>query len=299
MPRQIIRPILASLRRGPNARNHLGPEEDARALWRSYEMEPIHPFVIQLPNSILDGNRRHWGAELEGRLDCEVDCLVFEGDPTPQNILKAQFCSAVHRADLSLADKCLAVIGLRDASPGKSLKDLSAELAIDPTMTTKLIAFERCIERVKEEIRAGRLGLRDMVCLGGVAPENQHRLLEMRLARASVEAIEREAKAIRVEAATSAAPPASAPEPKAASDKKSRARYPSSSGVIVSLSGVDLNYESSIEALKEAIGSFDRERRKGTQLTTAQKVWAEQAAKREAVVPVASVPVEVANGTTD
>lgn len=163
MPRQLIRRKISSLRRGSNARKILGPEEHARALWRSYKKQPIHPFLISLPDLIRDGARRHWGAELEGDGDCEVDCLVVEGNLSEPQITTLQLVSAIHRADLSAYDKAVAIRDIKAGYPGMTNRHLAEDiLDIDPSSVTQNLAlFDRCIPEVQEAAMAGKIGLTD------------------------------------------------------------------------------------------------------------------------------------------
>lgn len=274
MPRQIVRRKISSLRRGPNARLDLGPEPEARADWRSYKKGPIHPFLIKLPDLIVDGNRRHWGAELEDDLEQEVDCLVFEGDATPDNIAKAQFACAVHRADISLHDKCVFMIGFRDASPGRTLKELAAELEIDPTMPTKLLMFEKCIPEVREHIKAGRVGLRDMVSIAALSPEEQPVLLAVRLGGGSVQEVERQSRKRKSGASEHAEPP-----PKTAKVKIPLATDAATGQVTVAAApGEEIDLEATETLLKEALRFVRAAKDKALSVKSAQGVWADMAA---------------------
>lgn len=194
MPRQLVVRAITALNLAQNVRSRMGDEADLRALWRSYRTRPVHPIIINPDSKVIDGYRRINGAYLEGEQHVEVECLVVEGDPTPEQIAAIQFASSVHRADISLYDKCLFMIGYRDANPGKTLKALADEIDIDQTMPTKLIAFEKCIEPVKEQIKLGKIGLRDMVAIAALSPEEQPVLLGLKLGGASAEEIGRQSR---------------------------------------------------------------------------------------------------------
>lgn len=268
MTREIKRYKIKSLARKINGRGDLGSEADARALWRSYHKDPIHPFLITLPLNapgIGDGNRRHWGAELEGDIEAEVDCVVFEGEITPESIERAQFLCARHRKNWPLFQKCLFAIKHRDAHPEWRLKDVAADLEIGAPELTKLLMFEKCNERVKALVQEGVLGLRDIVSMGSLHnADEQDALLDQRLGRATTADIERESRKRRR-------------GNEAPAVRTRKIRCPLLSGSVVTVAGADISLEDGIEALGEALKAMKKALDSGLNANTAQRVWADLA----------------------
>jgi len=169
---------IGSLRHGRNARKNLGSEAEARALWRSYKKRPIHPLVIKADGTLVDGYRRSWGAVLEGDLEHEVPCVIFDDDPTPEEITKRQLISSIHRADIPLADKCEAIVELGE---GKANKELAEELDLDPSTVTKLLSYRNLIPEARQAVKEGAIGLRKMYEIGLLPAEAQPALLAIGL----------------------------------------------------------------------------------------------------------------------
>lgn len=190
MARQLVRLRAEQLKRGPNARKDLGDPEKAKALALSRIANQIHPLMATLDHIMIDGYRTHWGLELLGRLDAELDVILTD-ENRPEKIALMQGVSAIQREDWPLADKCAWVIELARTMPGK---DIAAELGVDPAMVSNWRAFERLIPAAQEAVRDGRLGLRPMVEIAKLPPEQQPALLAIRLDGATAAQVAREGR---------------------------------------------------------------------------------------------------------
>lgn len=259
---QLVRKHIKSLRRGPNARQILGPEDEARALWRSYKKQPIHPFVISLPDLVRDGARRHWGAELEGDLDAEVDCLVVAADLTPAQITALQLVSAVHRSDLSAYDKAVAVREIEAANPVMTRKQIAEDvLDIDPGMVTKLLSLFDCVPEVIEAAKDGKLGAGDWYAVS--RSPDQLATLALKLNGASRDEVEAESRKRRNGSATAV--------------RASKIKCALPSGVQVVVSGNEMTLDEMIEAMGEAIKEAKKAREQGLDARTFSAVMRDRA----------------------
>lgn len=289
MHRQLIRRKISSLRRGPNARKLLGSEADARALWRSYKKQPLHPLLISLPDLIRDGARRHWGAELEGDGDCEVDCLIVEGNPTEAQITTLQLVSAVHRADLSPYDKAVAIRDIKAAHPGMTNKHLADDfLDMDPSQVPKYLSLFDCIPAVQEAAQAGGIGLSDWYKLSGLPPDQQRRMLAARL-RGEIKSradLNEEAR-------------------KQQNGHADQAKVPSikitlSNDFTVTVRGKDLTLARTGDLLKAASKEVEFAKTEKLNARTAQSAWKDRAAKakdaKKPEEPIFTETAAVANG---
>lgn len=261
MSRQTVRKPIKSLRRGPNARRNLGPEDEARALWRSYKKQPLHPFLISLPDLIRDGARRHWGAELEGDLDCEVDCSIVPAD-TPDQITLLQLVSAVHRADLPAHDKAMAVLEIEAANPGMTRKQIADELLhMDAGYVTRLASLKDCLPEVQDAARQGKLGPGDWYAIS--RSPDQLATLALKLNGATRDELAAQNRKQRN---------GSAPAVKA-----SKIKCPLPSGVVITASGNELSLEEMIEAMAEAAKLVKAAQAKGLNAKTAVRMWKDMA----------------------
>lgn len=266
MPRTLMRRRVSTLKPGSNVRTDPGDEASLRQLGNSLKRRQDTPLLIRADGTIIDGHRRLQAAVLVGIE--ELDCIVTDENLTAADITRIQMVSVIHRADLPLYDRCNAMIGLRDASPGKTLRELAEELDADPSMPTKLLMFERCIPAVKEHVQAGRLGLRDMIAIGALPPEDQPALLAVKLGGASAEEVGRQSRKRR-----------NGPAPKGQTAKKIRIPLATeaASGV-VTVASDEIDLEDAEVILKEALKAVRQAKEKSLDCRTAQLYWKDVAA---------------------
>ncbi len=257
--RSFVRKPASWARRGPNARSHLGDESDLRALAQSYLKRPLHPLICLPDGSILDGNRRHAGLELVGRLDAEVDVCVTDEALTADQVAEIQLVSAIHRADLSAYDKAVAMRDIKAARKGLTNKQLAEEvLDIDPSLVTRYLSVFECIPEVLEAALAGKLGVSDWYGIAKLDPSEQPVLLQLKLGGASRDELERQGRKRRNGGAPAV--------------RASKIKIALTSGVTVTVSGDDLSLDEAIEAVSEAQKEMRKGRDQGLDAKTLQAV---------------------------
>lgn len=255
---------IKDLRHARNLRTDFGPEDALLADWYSYRGNPVHPFVITPTKEVIDGNRRLKGAQLAGDLDFIVDCIIREDATDPMTAARIQFDTAIHRADLPLNDKIQAMVFFRDNSPGKSLKEIAQELEIDPTMPSKLLSFERCVPEVQEAVKAGKIGLRDMLAIAQLPPDDQPILLQTKLGGASADQLQAVSRKRR-----------KASEPAV---RVARIKCPLPSGVTVQVAGEEVSLEEAVDALAEATKAMKQAIAKGLTAKSFQNMMKDMSA---------------------
>lgn len=259
-PRQLVRHKISFLRRERNIRSDLGPEPDARALWRSYKNQPLHPIVMTPDGVIVDGNRRHWGAELEGDLNHEVECAVLEGTPTAERIARAQLTSAVHRADISAYDKA---VTLRDLKGSGTNKQIADEIHLDPAQVTRILSLWDCVPEIIEAARLGQIGISDWYAISKAS--NQPEALRDKLCGASREELQRHSKSRNTPSSTV---------------KASAIRLPLGNDVQFSIKGPSLSLDAALDYAAQAIETMKAARNDGHTAKTITAWLANKPAKK-------------------
>jgi ParB family transcriptional regulator, chromosome partitioning protein len=195
MTRALARRRVNTLKPGSNVRTELGDETSLRSLGNSLKKRQDTPLLIRADGTIIDGHRRHAAARLVGIE--ELDCVVTDENLSAADITRIQMVSVIHRADLPLFDRCTSMMAYRDASPGKTLSALAEELDIDVSMPSKLLTFERLIPEAKDQVKSGKIGLRDMIAIAALQPDEQPVLLGLKLGGASAEQMGRQSRKLR------------------------------------------------------------------------------------------------------
>jgi hypothetical protein len=264
MKYQLVRKPASWAKRGPNARTDLGDEAKARALARNHTRCQITPLVARKDGAIIDGNRTHWGLELQGMLDVELDFIITDEELTPDQIRVMQANSAFHREDLPDFDKATVMRDILASRPGMTKKQLAEEvLDSDPSLPTRYLSLFECIPEVQEVAKTGKLRVGDWYAIAKLAPEDQPGLLALKLSGASCGTLERQGRKKR-----------SADKPVV---RTSRIRCPLVSGPVVTVAGDEISLDDAIEALKEAAKAMQRARDTGLDASTAQRVWSDMA----------------------
>jgi hypothetical protein len=267
MSRQLVRLRASDVKRVTNARKNLGDPEKAEALALSRLAHQIHPLVATTDYTLIDGYRTLWGLELLNRLDVELDFILTDEKPSPQQIALMQGVSAIHREDWPLADQCEWVIELAKTMPGK---DIAAELGVHPAMVSNWRSFERLTPEGQQAVRDGTLGLRDMVATAALPAADQPALLAAKLNGASAKDLSRESR-----------------ERRRGEDKTDKDRVPSikislAGGVTVIIKGPELNLSKSQDALKAAAKEIEFAKSQNLGAKAAQAAWKDRAKPKPA-----------------
>ena len=248
------------LKANPQVRKTFPAEEVLRQLAKSVMTRQLHPLVILPSNVILDGECR-WRGVMLVQPDHEFDVIVVNHELTPAEIAELQMISAMHSTSLTPYEQSLACKEWVDVNPTATAKQLAEKLDRDPSLVTRLLALWNTIPEVIEAAREGRCGVSAWYAISRLPKEEQHGVLQLQLAGASREAIERAVKKTRATAA---------PQDTA---KLSRVRMPLS-GSVVTVTGSDLDLAALIECLTLAKEVAVKAQKESLDVKVAQKVWA-------------------------
>jgi ParB family transcriptional regulator, chromosome partitioning protein len=219
---------------GPNARQDYGDESKLRALARSRAKRQIMPLLAKRDGTCLDGNRTLIGLGLEGLLDTELDFLITNEEPPPDQVLEWQANSAIHRADLSDYEKAVVMRDILAARPSLTRAQLATILEIDKGEVTKYLSLFVCSPEIQEAARDGEFGVSVWYPMSGA--DNQLELLALKRTGVTRDGI---VKATRKKPSTPAV-------------RTAKIKCPLPSGQVVTVSGSEISLEDAIEVLGEA-----------------------------------------------
>jgi ParB family transcriptional regulator, chromosome partitioning protein len=219
---------------GPNARKDYGDESKLRALARSRAKHQILPLLAKRDATCLDGNRTLIGLGLEGLLHVELDFLITDEEPSPDQVLEWQANSAIHREDLSDYDKAVVMRDILDARPSLTRTQLAPILEMDKGEITKYLSLFVCKPEIQHAARDGEFGV--SVWYPMSSADNQLELLALKRAGVTRDGI---VKATRKKPSTPVV-------------RTAKIKCPLPSGQVVTVSGSEISLEDAIEVLGEA-----------------------------------------------
>jgi ParB family transcriptional regulator, chromosome partitioning protein len=159
------------------------PEAELRALARSVMKRQLHPLIILLDDTILDGECRWRGLMLENP-EFELDVIVVDRELAPAEICELQLISAMHSTSLSPFDQALACKQWMDQNPGATAKELAVKIDRDPSMLTRHNSLWTTIPEVIKAAEEGRIGPKAWYQISLLPQAEQSGLLELHLAGA-------------------------------------------------------------------------------------------------------------------
>ncbi|HWT83455.1 MAG TPA: hypothetical protein VN648_32185, partial [Candidatus Methylomirabilis sp.] len=124
----------------------------------------------------------------------ELSVIVTDKPLSDAEVRVIQLTENMHRADLSGNEKYLACAELMCMNPHWQLKDLAEALRLDPSMVTRLLSPSKCVEEVQDALRDGKIGIAVCYELSHLGPEEQKRLLALKLAGASRDEVARQGR---------------------------------------------------------------------------------------------------------
>jgi hypothetical protein len=149
-------------------------------------------------------------------------------------------------------------------NPSWQLKDLAAQLHLDPSMVTRLLSPSKCIDAAQSALREGRIGISDCYAISKLPIEEQAAVLAQKLSARSRDAIEQAGRKQRVSPTTV---------------KVTRIKAVLSSGVSIVASGKGLSLDDLIESLGEAQKEAKKAREQGLDAKTFSAVLRDKARK--------------------
>ncbi len=217
------------------------------------------PLLVKPDMTIIDGWRRWLAAQRKGIKELPVIVTDRPEDEIPA----IQMSTVFHKVDLIAYDKAMACIRILELHPGWQMKDLAEYLHIDPSSVTRWCSLSRVIQAWRDALKDGKVGISDVYAASKLPEKDQAGLLSLKLSGASRDTIEQAGRKKR-----------SGDKPAV---KVSRLKIPLPGGMVVQISGKDLDLDGGIESTKEALKALDKARKEGLDSKTAQAVWRDKA----------------------
>ncbi|WP_337177540.1 ParB/RepB/Spo0J family partition protein [Paludisphaera sp.] len=240
------------LSHGPNARSHLGSDEELGLLGDSLALGQQDPLHITAEGQVIDGNRRLAAARLRGVET--LDCIVIDDLPEAERIAY-QVISVVHRKDIAPSDRASAIRDMKLLDARLTNKAIAERIKLDASSVTIDLSLFDTLPEVQEAAKAGLLGPSQWYRIAKLKdPEAQRCQLAMMLGGGK------------------------AGRDKTPVVRNSKLRVPLPSGALITVTSDSL--EDAVESLKEAIKAMNSAIAKGLEPSTAQKYWADVAKAR-------------------
>lgn len=249
-----------------NIRQHVDPGF-IHSLSESLKKGQLHPIVVHMPDRlVLDGQQRVMAGKHGGIK--KLLAVLTTQQLTRAQIKRLQFVSAYHRAPVGSYDQAVAIRDIKADEPETTNKDLGETLDIDGSTVGKLLTLFTCTQEVQDAAKAGKLGVTDWYPISRLAPEEQAAMLALKRDGASRDTLARESRKRRSENTRPG-------ETLAA--RASKIRIELTTGVTVTVSGVDLDLDQAIEAVNDAHKEMRRGRDLGLNARTIVSVARDKA----------------------
>jgi ParB family chromosome partitioning protein len=229
---------LSFFKTDPNQPRKQFTEADLRSLGASLKsLGQLQPVGAKADGTLLWGERRYRAAQLVGL--AELSVIITDRKLSDSEIRLIQLTENMHRADLTGYEKWLGCSELMSMNPQWQLKDLAADLHLDPSMVTRLLSPSKCIPAWQEALKAGKVGISDCYAASKLEEQEQAELLALKLRGASRDAIEQAGRRNRTKAAPAV--------------RLSRVKIAMPQGASVVISGNDLSMADVVELLTETL----------------------------------------------
>jgi ParB family transcriptional regulator, chromosome partitioning protein len=226
----------------------------------------LQPLLVRKDGVLLAGERRYRAMLLAGIREAQV--VITEKVLNDSEVRLMQLTENMQRADLSGYEQWQGCAELMGLNPGWQMKDLAAQLHLDPSMVTRLLSPSRCTEAWQEALAMGQVGISDCYAASKLDPQEQARLLALKLSGASRDAIEQAGRKRRNNPGTQAV-------------RVSRIKCPvPGNGATVEVSGEAMSLEEMIEAITELLREARKANEKGLDARTFERVCRDQAKKQ-------------------
>lgn len=220
------------------------------------ELGVLQPPLVRKDGRLLAGEMR-CRASMQAGLT-EIPVIVTDKLLSDSDVRIIQLTENLHRAELRDSEKWRAYEELLRLNPVWTHKDLAAHLKLGESAISKYLAPSRCSREVQEALEAGRIGITAVYEISK-APADQHReLLRLKLSGTS-----RDGLAERVRRQKSESVP---------KVRVKRVVCRLSSGVSITVTGIELSLDDLIESLAEAHKEARKAREQGLDAKTFQAV---------------------------
>jgi ParB/RepB/Spo0J family partition protein len=261
MPQLTTKPVTFFKPDAKQARQHYDEGED-RSLGESMQaLGQLQPVGAKPDGTMLWGHRRLRAALLVGLKELQV--IITDKPLSDSDVRIIQLTENMQRSDLSGVEQWRGCAELMCMNPHWAMKDLAEHLHLDPSMVTRLLSPSKCISAVQEALAEGKIGISDCYALSKADEREQARLLALKLAGASRDAIEQAGRKSR--------------NGKAAALKVTRIRCPVNGGAVVQVSGKSLDLDDAIEAAQEWVKEAKKASEQGLDARTFERVCRDKA----------------------
>lgn len=207
---------------------------------------------------LVDGERRWRAAKLVGIK--QLIAIVLEREPTASELHQMQMCIEAHRVGLSAMERSDFLFRMKQEN-NWSISELAEKINMNQPLVTKSLKFQDGCPELREALHAGTL---DQDKAYTICQEPDHAKQRELLKQAS--GLTREQ--LRQKARS---------DGQAADLKAAIARFPLSSGVMVSVQGRKINLSGAIDAMLEAVKELKKGQAEHWDITTAMRVMRDKA----------------------
>lgn len=153
--------------------------EGLKLLASTLKMKQLVPLICRSDGTILDGNRRHGAAALDGKPD-HLDVILTDEILTPGNIIEMQLVT-LQREGISALDQFNAYMGWKKHNPDTPWKRLAELTGADPATISTVISLGKCIPQIRESAAEGLITVSDWAAMSRGTPEEQLSMLTAKL----------------------------------------------------------------------------------------------------------------------
>jgi ParB family chromosome partitioning protein len=224
-------------------------------MMRHGQLVPLILFLMGAIKVILDGERRWRAAQLVGM--SELNAIVLPERVTAATLAVLRSSLDIHRASLNLMERSDLLAKIKSET-GWSVGEIVEQLNITQPLVTKLLSCQKVIPDAQRLIRLGKLDIEKAFILSQQEPADQLKLLS------DVGKLSRDQLRGRTKR-------------NGEQSKAKRAVFMLSSGLSITVQGLDVTLEDAIEGLAEVAKELKRGLSQGLDISTAQRVMRDKA----------------------
>jgi ParB/RepB/Spo0J family partition protein len=120
---------------------------------------------------LIDGHRRLAAARMAGL--SEVPCVVMGKDVTEAQIREMQLVTQLHSEALTPHETYVGLKNLRALYPDAPAKVLAGMISKTEGYVSMILSLDRCIQPVKDDAAAGKIGMKQWYRFSKLSPERQ------------------------------------------------------------------------------------------------------------------------------
>lgn len=206
----------------------------------------LQPIGLLKDFTVIWGHARVLAARMKPEIT-HLTAAIFDEPVSERAWQQMRFVENQLRQDLSNAEKCQNCIDYAKSEPSLTLKQIAADLGVDPSLVTRWMAWEKCIEEVRQALATDKITLNEMYSISQLPPDQQ-------------------AQELNGSSAT-----------RRNGVKTSKVKCQMPSGVVVTLAGDGIGMESVIDTLTELLKSAKKASSEGLDAKTWEKVLKDKA----------------------